>query len=432
MSCKKDINSIAIIGLGYIGLPLAIAFSRKYQFVIGYDADKEKIFTLKNGLDPCNEGLDQEVKNTTCLFTNDDKDLAKATIFIIAVPTPISPNKEPDLYMLEQASKVIAKHIKVDDIVVLESTVYPGITEQFVAPIIESHSGLKAFSDFKLAYSPERMNPGDIEKSLTKVIKVVSAQDEETLEVISEIYSNIIEAGIYKSPSIKVAEATKLLENIQRDINIAIINEVAQAFDKLDIKTSEVIKAASTKWNFMSYSPGLVGGSCIGVVTHYLINQTQKLGLSSELLETGRKVNDNMSQFIICKVKSCLVESSQLNKNPKIGVLGLTFKENVSDIRNSKIPEIVNGLVKLGAQVTVVDPYADKQLAMKMYNIVLKEFNELETQDLLLLAVPHNTFIKELPDTMSLFLRKDGFFLDLKASLTSSQIIKQQYRYWSL
>ena len=358
----KKKEKIAVIGLGYVGLPLAVAFAKKAK-VIGFDLNSKKIELYKAGIDPTHEVGDEAIKDTTVEFTADEARLKEAKFHIVAVPTPINLDKTPDLASVEEASRIIGRNLASGSIVVYESTVYPGVTEDICTPILEEESGLKCGTAFKIGYSPERINPGDKVHTLEKITKIVAGMDEETLEEIAKVYELIIEAGVYKASSIKVAEAAKVAENSQRDLNIAFMNELAMVFDQMGIDTKEVIMAMNTKWNALNFYPGLVGGHCVGVDPYYFINEAEKIGYHSQLILTGRKINDGMGKFIADKVIKTLVLANKVVKQAKVVILGLTFKENCSDIRNSKVIDMIKRLREYGLDPIVVDPVADSEEA---------------------------------------------------------------------
>jgi len=385
-------KKITVIGLGYVGLPLAIEFSKKYK-VIGFDISKDRIENLKLCIDKTyettKENILESIKNGI-LFTNKMEDIFSANIFIVTVPTPITKSKKPNLSFLRSASEMIAKGLKVGDIVIYESTVYPGCTEEFCVPILEKKSKLKFNMDFYCGYSPERINPGDKERTLTKIKKVVSGSNEHVANEIKKLYESIIDAGIYMAESIKVAEASKAIENAQRDLNISFVNELSLIFDKMDIDTNEVLNAASTKWNFLNFKPGLVGGHCISVDPYYLTYKSEKLGYIPEVILSGRKVNDNMPFFIASKLIKTLISRKIKILNSKVLILGISFKENCPDIRNSKIPIILDELESYGISVSIFDPIVDKDEVEEEFSIKL--IDNLGKYDGVILAVSHDDF----------------------------------------
>ena len=416
-SPKPLINAkIAIIGLGYVGLPLAVAFGEKYQ-VIGFDINAERITNLKNGLDTTLQCTSQEIANASKLiFTHDLSQIKDCSIFIVTVPTPVTKDKQPDLHLLLTASKMIGEVLKKGDIVIYESTVYPGCTEEDCVPILEEFSGLKYNQDFYCGYSPERINPGDKVHTLTKIIKVTSGSTPEVASMVDNLYASIITAGTHKASSIKIAEASKSIENAQRDINISFVNELALIFDKMDIDTNEVLAAAATKWNFLPFKPGLVGGHCIGVDPYYLAHKATSLGYHPQVILSGRHVNDQMSAFVTEKVIKLLIKNNFKVQGAKVLLLGVTFKENCPDIRNSQAFEIYTALKKLGVDVFAFDPFANAQEVLDNHQINL--VTSLETYDAIVLTVAHD-FFKSLNYT-SLKSSANAVIYDTKAILDKS------------
>jgi UDP-N-acetyl-D-galactosamine dehydrogenase len=385
-------ESISVIGLGYVGLPIAVAFARKVK-VIGFDINQQKIQLYKKGIDMTNEVGDAIVKNTTVMFTSDQSKLKEAKFHIVAVPTPIKKDKTPDLVPLISASKLLGKNLTKGSIVVYESTVYPGVTEEVCLPILEDESGLKCGVDFKIGYSPERINPGDTFHRLETIVKVVSGMDKESLEIISKVYELVVEAGVYKAESIKVAEAAKVIENSQRDINIAFMNELSMIFNKMSIDTKSVLKAASTKWNFLNFSPGLVGGHCIGIDPYYLTYKAEQMGYSSQIILAGRKINDGMGKYIVEKIIKSLIMSEIHVKNAKVAILGFTFKENCPDTRNTKVIDIVTNLEDYGIKTLIYDPQADKEEAKHEYGVSFVQLEDIKGVDAIVVAVAHKEFL---------------------------------------
>ena len=409
-------DKIAIIGLGYVGLPLAVAFGAKYQ-VIGFDINAERIANLKSGLDTTLQCTSQEIANAHQLvFTDDLTQIKDCTIFIITVPTPVTKDKQPDLNLLLTASKMVGEVLKKGDIVIYESTVYPGCTEEDCVPVLEEFSGLKYNQDFYCGYSPERINPGDKIHTLTKIIKVTSGSTPEVATIIDNLYASIITAGTHKASSMKVAEASKSIENAQRDINISFVNELALIFDKMDIDTNEVLAAAATKWNFLPFKPGLVGGHCIGVDPYYLAHKATSLGYHPQVILSGRHVNDQMSAFVTEKVIKLLIKNNCKVQGAKVLLLGVTFKENCPDIRNSQAFEIYTALKKLGVDVFAFDPFANAQEVLDNHQINL--VTSLETYDAIVLTVAHD-FFKSLNYT-SLKSSANAVIYDTKAILDKS------------
>lgn len=409
-------DKIAIIGLGYVGLPLAVAFGAKYQ-VVGFDTNSERIANLKNGLDTTLQCTSQEIANAHQLvFTDDLTQIKDCTIFIITVPTPVTKDKQPDLHLLLTASKMVGEVLKKGDIVIYESTVYPGCTEEDCVPVLEEFSRLKYNQDFYCGYSPERINPGDKVHTLTKIIKVTSGSTPEVASMVDNLYASIITAGTHKASSIKVAEASKSIENAQRDINISFVNELALIFDKMDIDTNEVLAAAATKWNFLPFKPGLVGGHCIGVDPYYLAHKATSLGYHPQVILSGRHVNDQMSAFVTEKVIKLLIKNNFNVQGAKVLLLGVTFKENCPDIRNSQAFEIYTALKKLGVDVFAFDPFANAQEVLDNHQINL--VTSLETYDAIVLTVAHD-FFKSLNYT-SLKSSANAVIYDTKAILDKS------------
>ena len=409
-------DKIAIIGLGYVGLPLAVAFGAKYQ-VVGFDTNSERIANLKNGLDTTLQCTSQEIANASKLvFTHDLSQIKDASIFIITVPTPVTKDKQPDLHLLLNASKMVGEVLKKGDIVIYESTVYPGCTEEDCVPVLEEFSRLKYNQDFYCGYSPERINPGDKVHTLTKIIKVTSGSTPEVASMVDNLYASIITAGTHKASSIKIAEASKSIENAQRDINISFVNELALIFDKMDIDTNEVLAAAATKWNFLPFKPGLVGGHCIGVDPYYLAHKATSLGYHPQVILSGRHVNDQMSAFVTEKVIKLLIKNNFNVQGAKVLLLGVTFKENCPDIRNSPAFEIYTALKKLGVDVFAFDPFANAQEVLDNHQINL--VTSLETYDAIVLTVAHD-FFKSLNYT-SLKSSANSVIYDTKAILDKS------------
>ena len=409
-------DKIAIIGLGYVGLPLAVAFGAKNQ-VVGFDTNSERIANLKNGLDTTLQCTSQEIANASKLiFTHDLSQIKDCSIFIVTVPTPVTKDKQPDLHLLLTASKMIGEVLKKGDIVIYESTVYPGCTEEDCVPVLEEFSRLKYNQDFYCGYSPERINPGDKVHTLTKIIKVTSGSTPEVANMVDNLYASIITAGTHKASSIKIAEASKSIENAQRDINISFVNELALIFDKMDIDTNEVLAAAATKWNFLPFKPGLVGGHCIGVDPYYLAHKATSLGYHPQVILSGRHVNDQMSAFVTEKVIKLLIKNNFNVQGAKVLLLGVTFKENCPDIRNSQAFEIYTALKKLGVDVFAFDPFANAQEVLDNHQINL--VTSLETYDAIVLTVAHD-FFKSLNYT-SLKSSANSVIYDTKAILDKS------------
>ena len=434
---KNRIKNISIIGLGYVGMPIAVSFAKKEYNVIGYDINKEKIELYNKGIDPTFEVGDEAIKNTTVQFTSNEEDLKNADFHIIAVPTPINQDKTPNLTPLKGASETVGKHLNKGAYVVYESTVYPGLTEDYCIPILEKFSGLKCGEDFKVGYSPERINPGDKVNRLESIVKIVSGSDEEALEEIAKVYELIIDAGVHRASSIKVAEAAKVVENSQRDINIAFMNELALVFDKMDIDTKEVVSAMNTKWNALGFTPGLVGGHCIGVDPYYFIYEAEKLGYHSQIVLSGRKINDGMADFVAESVIKLLIKTNKKVKESKIAILGLTFKENTPDTRNSKIFDMIKKLKEYNIEPILVDPVADKTELKEFYKVEVKNLDSLKNLDCIILAVPHdefknidlNTFDKMYNQELPV---EERIFVDIKGLHPLEDLKSSRYTYWRL
>lgn len=433
---KAKNKKISVIGLGYVGMPLAVAFAEKGIKVIGYDANENKVKDYQQGIDPTNEVGSARLSNSNLLFTCDSNELEKAEFHIVAVPTPINLDKTPNLNPVISASEIIGSKLQKGSIVVYESTVYPGVTEEVCIPVLEKFSGLKCGVDFKVGYSPERINPGDKIHRLENIIKIVSGMDNESLDIIAEVYELIIEVGVHKASSIKVAEAAKVVENSQRDINIAFMNELAVVFDKMGIDTDEVVDAMNTKWNSLGFYPGLVGGHCIGVDPYYFIYQAEKLGYHSQIILSGRKINDSMGEFIGDAIIKKLILANKKVKNAKVAVMGITFKENCADTRNSKVVDIIERLNEFGINPIVVDPQANRDEAFREYGIKLTDMKEVKDLDCIVLAVSHNEFKEiSLEDWSRMFkegLNEEKVFIDVKSVLDKTSVIEKGYSYWNL
>jgi UDP-N-acetyl-D-galactosamine dehydrogenase len=422
---KKE--KLAVVGLGYVGLPLALAFARKLN-VIGFDINDNRIGLLKQSIDPGKEMHKEDFENCDIEFTSDIEVLRQASFFIVAVPTPVDEHKVPDLQYLRYSSAIIGEVIKWGDYVVYESTVYPGCMEEDCLPNIEQLSGLQMGLDFKLGYSPERINPGDKKHTLQNVVKVVSGCDEESLETIAKVYELVVEAGVYKAPSIKVAEAAKIIENTQRDFNIAFMNELAMMFDKMGVSTHEVLQAAATKWNFLPFYPGLVGGHCISVDPYYLTYKSAQLGYTSKLILSGRAVNDGMAAFVAKKVLQHILQYTENARSSKVLIMGATFKENVSDVRNSKICEVVQELKDYSVNVEVTDPIADAEEIEKEYGFKLVS-TLANDYDAVIFAVPHNAFAHYTEHDFAAITKPQALIADLRG-IYRGKI--SQRKYWSL
>jgi UDP-N-acetyl-D-galactosamine dehydrogenase len=436
ISFREIINreeKVSIIGLGYVGISLAVSFAQKVD-VIGFDIDVNKINNYKNGIGLTKEFDDDVLRNTTVFFTSDENKLRDAKFHIIAVPTPIYPNKLPNLQYVIEASKTLGRNLSKDSIVVYESTVYPGVTQEICVPILEKESGLKCGSDFKVGYSPERINPGDHIHKLENIVKIVSGMDSETLDIIDKVYNLIIKAGTYRVENIRIAEAAKVIENTQRDINIALINEICIILHKLDIDTKSVLEAISTKWNSLNFTPGLVGGHCIGVDTYFLTYIAKELGYSPNLILSGRKVNDYMSQYVVENTIEKLMESNKSIKGANVAILGFSFKENCSDIRNTKVMDIINELKKYNINVKVVDPIVNPDEVINKYGIKLSNEKEICNVDAIIFAVAHEDFSKySLNNIKSMYNPdKKPIIIDIKGIFDKNQAELLGYNYWRL
>jgi UDP-N-acetyl-D-glucosamine/UDP-N-acetyl-D-galactosamine dehydrogenase len=424
-------EKIAVIGLGYVGLPVAISFGKRLP-TIGFDIRQRRIDELKKGHDETMEVTAEQLASAKQLeMTADPAKLSDCTFYIVAVPTPIDENNRPDLGPMISASKSIAPHLKKGDIVVYESTVYPGVTEEICGPILDQLSGLKNGTDFFLGYSPERINPGDKEHTFEKITKVVSGQTPESLERVAKVYSSVVTAGVHRAPSIKVAEAAKVIENTQRDLNIALMNELALIFDRMGIRTADVLEAAGTKWNFLKFSPGLVGGHCIGVDPYYLTTKAQELGYLPEVILAGRRINNSIGPFIAQKCVKMLVSTDVALRKAKVGILGLTFKENVPDLRNSKIPDIVKELATFGIDAMVTDPLGDAREAHEEYKIEITPLEKFKELDALILAVAHDEYVKNIGSIFER-VRDGGAVIDVKSAIPANTKPPRGIRLWSL
>lgn len=428
-------EKIAVIGLGYVGMPIAVAFAKKVD-VIGFDLNKRKIELYKSGIDPTNEVGNDEIKNTTVEFTAEETKLKEAKFHIVAVPTPINSDKTPDLSPVEGASRIVGRNLTKGSIIVYESTVYPGVTEDICVPILEEESGLKCGVDFKIGYSPERINPGDKVHRLENIIKIVSGMDEESLDEIANVYELVIEVGVHRAGSIKVAEAAKVVENSQRDINIAFMNELAMVFDRMGIDTKEVVEAMNTKWNALGFTPGLVGGHCIGVDPYYFVYEAEKLGYHSQIILSGRKINDGMGKFVADAIIRRLILANKVVRQAKVVILGITFKENTPDTRNSKVVDIIDSLREYGIEPIVVDPEADADEAKHEYGIDLVDIKSVKNADCLVLAVAHEIFKQmswdEIDSLYGTFDNNEKILIDVKSILERKEIEEKGYSYWRL
>ncbi len=423
---------IGVIGLGYVGLPVALAFSRKFEGTIGFDIHEGRIAELRDGIDHTDESTPEELAESPLSYTCAIEDLKDCNFYVIAVPTPVDSNNDPDLTPVRAATRSVAQVLSKGDIVVFESTVYPGVTEDICGPLLEELTGMTCGTDFKLGYSPERINPGDREHTLERIVKVVSGQDSETLDAVAEVYGAIITAGVHRAPSIKVAEAAKVIENTQRDLNIALMNELSIIFDIMNIPTRDVLEAAGTKWNFLKFFPGLVGGHCIGVDPYYLTNAAERLGYHPQVILAGRRINDNMGKLVAQKAIKMLINRDVPIKGARVAVLGITFKENVPDIRNSRVPDIINELKEYGCTPLAHDPYACSKEVQDEYGITLSKKEELTELDAIILAVSHQAYLDEDSEfDFTKMSSSKGLIVDVKACLNRSAI-PEHIEYWAL
>ena len=420
---------VAVVGLGYVGLPLAVALARKHD-VVGFDISKRRVAALRDGMDATNEITPEELKSAELAITDDPADLRGRDIFILTVPTPIDQANRPDFSAMLSACRLVGPALSKGSIVVFESTVYPGVTEEICAPELEQASGLRAGVDFKLGYSPERINPGDKEHPIEKITKVVAGQDRETLATLADLYGSIIEAGIHKAPSIKVAEAAKVIENTQRDLNIALMNEIAKICHLLDIRTRDVLDAAGTKWNFLKFHPGLVGGHCIGVDPYYLTAKAEQLGYQPEVILSGRRVNDGMGAYLAQRVVKMIAASGRPIAKARVAILGFTFKENVPDIRNSKVIDTYRELKEFGIEPIVSDARAEADAVRHEYGVELAPLDEFKDLDALIYAVGHDDY-RPMHGRISDMLGKDGVIADVGSRLDADSL-RPDIRYWSL
>ena len=430
----KGEEKLSLVGLGYVGMPIAVAFAKKIK-VVGYDFNASKVDLYKKGLDPTREVGDDAIQNTAVEFTADPEKLRECKFHIVAVPTPVNDDHTPDLSPVEGASHTLGKYLTKGSVVVYESTVYPGVTEDICIPILEQESGLKCGTDFKIGYSPERINPGDKVHRLETITKIVSGMDEETLDTVAKVYSLVALAGVYRAQSIKVAEAAKVIENSQRDINIAFMNELSMIFHKMDIDTKSVLEAAGTKWNFMKFAPGLVGGHCIGVDPYYLTYKAESLGYHSQIILGGRRINDDLGKYIAeCCVKNLIANDLQV-KGAKVAILGFTFKENCPDTRNTKIIDIYKELGEYGITPVVVDPEADADEAKRLYGITFNSMADVKNMDAVIVAVAHKEFIPYTKADMAKFFNPAHaakVLLDLKGIYDRNEYKAPEFDYWRL
>lgn len=432
---KNNTEKLALVGLGYVGFPIAYAFAKKGVDVIAFDINSDKVNLFKKGIDPTNEVGDFNPSDYNICFTSDEKDLNEATFYIVAVPTPINQDHTPDLTPVISACKTIGRNLSKNSIVVFESTVYPGVTEEVCLPILEKESGLKCGKDFKIGYSPERINPGDKKHRLNNIKKIVSGMDKDTLEEIKNIYNIVVEVGTYPVSNIKTAEAIKVVENSQRDINIAFMNELAMVFDKMNIDTNEVVEGMNTKWNALGFRPGLVGGHCIGVDPYYFIYKAEKLGYHSQIVLSGRKVNDSIGKFIAEVAIRNMILEGLAPKKANVVIFGITFKENCNDIRNSKVEDIIKNLKSYGIEPTIVDPWADKKSVKKEYNVDLCDISSINNADCLIFAVAHEEFKRMKIENIEGFYSDKSekkIILDIKSIFNKKIFENNGFNYWNL
>lgn len=432
---KNKEEKISLVGLGYVGMPIAVSFARKID-VIGFDISKEKVELYKKGIDPTKEVGDDVIKQTTVEFTADENRLKEAKFHIVAVPTPVNADHTPDLKPVESASRTVGRNLTKGSIVVFESTVYPGVTEEICIPILEKESGLKCGEDFKVGYSPERINPGDKVHRLETIVKVVSGMDEESLDIIAKVYELVVDAGVHRAESIKVAEAAKVIENSQRDINIAFMNELSIIFNKMGIDTKAVLKAAGTKWNFLNFSPGLVGGHCIGVDPYYLTYKAEQLGYHSQIILSGRRINDDMGKYVVENLIKNLIKADVPVKDAKVAILGFTFKENCPDTRNTRVIDIVNELKEYGLTPMIADPEADVEEAKHEYGIDFDSVEDIKEMDAIVVAVGHDQFLRFTQEEFNKMFKEGSneskVLLDIKGILDRKEYEVAGYKYWRL
>ncbi|MFI3199938.1 MAG: nucleotide sugar dehydrogenase [Eubacteriales bacterium] len=427
-------EKISLVGLGYVGMPIAVEFAKKVK-VIGFDLNKEKIKLYQNGIDPTKEVGNDVIQSTMVEFTANPEKLKEAKFHIVAVPTPVNADHTPDLTPVEGASRILGQNLTKGAVVVFESTVYPGVTEDICIPILEKESGLKCGEDFKVGYSPERINPGDKIHRLETIIKIVSGMDEESLDLIAKVYELVVEVGVYKAESIKVAEAAKVIENSQRDINIAFMNELSIIFNKMGIDTQAVLRAAGTKWNFLPFFPGLVGGHCIGVDPYYLTYKAEELGYHSQIILSGRRINDDMGRYVAESMVKNLIKADLAVNHARVAILGLTFKENCPDTRNTKVIDIYRELQEYGITPIVADPVADAEEAKRLYGIEFVEMSVLKDMDAVVLAVSHNEFAELGQQELDIMFKQSNetkVLIDIKGILNRREYEKAGYSYWRL
>jgi UDP-N-acetyl-D-galactosamine dehydrogenase len=424
-------RGFAVVGLGYVGLPVALALAKKFAPVIGFDISHGRITTLRTAQDSTGEVSEAELRATSLRLTDDPEALSEASFFVVTVPTPIDAERRPDLAPLQSACALIGPRLRPGSVVVFESTVYPGLTREVCGPLLANASGLRRGADFKLGYSPERINPGDRQHRLETIVKIVAGEDAETLERIAAVYGRIVGAGLYRASSIEVAEAAKVIENTQRDVNIALMNELAIIFDRLGIPTKEVLQAAGTKWNFLPFTPGLVGGHCIGVDPYYLTARAEAAGYYPQVILSGRRINDGMGGFIAQRLVKLLIAAERPVKGARVGIVGITFKEDVPDLRNSRVPDIADELREFGIAALVADPLADPTEARQQYDIELVPLEDFAGLHGLILAVPHHVLAARGWDRLFAALAPGGVFVDVKSAVTRDRV-PPGIRYWSL
>lgn len=427
-------EKLSLVGLGYVGMPIAVAFARKIK-VVGFDLNEKKIELYQKGIDPTNEVGNEVIRETTVDFTSKPEKLKEAKFHIVAVPTPVNDDHTPDLTPVEGASRILGQNLTKGSVVVFESTVYPGVTEDICVPILERESGLKCGVDFKIGYSPERINPGDKVHRLETIVKIVSGMDEETLDTVARVYELVVEAGVYRAESIKVAEAAKVIENSQRDINIAFMNELSIIFNKMGIDTKSVLEAAGTKWNFLKFFPGLVGGHCIGVDPYYLTYKAEELGYHSQIILAGRRINDDMGKYVAESMVKNLIRADIPVKGARVAILGFTFKENCPDTRNTKVIDIYRELGEYGIAPVVVDPAADKDEAERLYGITFENMEAVKDMDAVIVAVAHREFLSLDKEKVSSFFapsHKKKVFMDIKGLFDRKEYMTEDYIYWRL
>ena len=431
-NADAEVTTVCVVGLGYVGLPVAVAFG-KVRPTVGYDLSTKKVRNLRRHDDVTGEVSPEELREAQQLdVTDDPTEIARADFIIVAVPTPVNAARQPDLSPLEAASRIVGKHMKKGATVVFESTVYPGATEEVCVPILERCSGMRWKQDFHVGYSPERINPGDKLHSFTKILKVVSGDDEATLAAVADLYASVVEAGVYRAPTIRVAEAAKAIENAQRDLNIAFVNELAIIFDKLGIDTNEVLKAAGTKWNFLPFRPGLVGGHCIGVDPYYLTHKAELTGYHPEVILAGRRINDGMGPYVARKAIQQMIHQGRNILGAKVNVLGLTFKEDCKDIRNSKVIDVIHELQQFGCEVFVHDPEADADDTLHEYGIRLSSWDELPAADCTILAVAHKAFLAKSPAEILAKIVRQGCLVQVKPAFEAEPFKREGVRVWRL